>query len=168
MFWYVAHVKNGFATKIVTVLNNQENIEAFIPKKEMWFHGRESKSSYTTVELYPDYVFIKSKLNKEEFNMLFKEFFRTIAGLVEVLDYDNVYPLSKDEQYLLERLFNDHYVIERTLGKRVNTRFLPVSGPLIGLGDKITKVNRHKRCALLDFEVISNKMILAIEEVAST
>lgn len=33
MYWYIAHVKTGQANKLVSSLNKQENIEAFIPKK---------------------------------------------------------------------------------------------------------------------------------------
>lgn len=167
MFWYVAHVKNGFATKLVSILNGQENIVAFIPKKEKWFRGRENGSSYYTVELYPDYVFIKSNLNKEKFKEVFEVFFKTISGLVELLNYDDVYPMSRSEQDLFEQLFDGCHVIKRTLGKRVDSRFSPLSGPLRGLEDKIMKVNRHDHCAFLNFEILNNKMILAIEEVAN-
>lgn len=39
MFYNVTHVMLGFAVKLVTALNRQENMETFIPKKE----GRFSK-----------------------------------------------------------------------------------------------------------------------------
>ncbi|MFQ7174259.1 MAG: transcription termination/antitermination NusG family protein [Thomasclavelia ramosa] len=76
MYWYIAHVKIGQANKLVSSLNKQENIEAFIPKKEQWYRARD-KRTYVIKELYPDYVFIKSKLNKDEFDKKFKVF-RTI------------------------------------------------------------------------------------------
>lgn len=166
MFWYVAHVKNGFATKLVSVLNKHDDIDAFIPKKEMWFRGVNGRT-YRTVELYPDYVFIKSKFNKDEFNKAFKEFFETIKGLIEILDYDSVYSLSSDEQILFEHLFDDGNVIRRTLGQKINSRFMPISGPLKGFEKKIIKVDRHDRVAMLDIEFLNNKMLLPIEEVSS-
>lgn len=164
MFWYVAHVKSGFATKIVSVLNKKDNIDAFIPKKEMWFRGVTGKK-YRTVELYPDYVFMRSQLNRDEFDKAFKEFFKTISGLVDLLDYDYVYPLSMDEQLLFEHLLNGGNIIRRTKGIKMNAKFTPVSGPLKGLEDKIIKVNRHDRYAMLDMNILNNKMKLPIEEV---
>jgi transcription antitermination factor NusG len=165
MFWYVAHVKNGFATKIVSVLNKQDNIDAFIPKKEMWFRGVNGKK-YRTVELYPDYVFIRSQLNRDDFHKAFKEFFKTISGLVELLDYDSVYPLSMDEQLLFEHLLDKGNVIKRTKGLKINSCFIPTSGPLKGLEDRIIKVNRHDRYAILDMNILNNKMKLPIEELS--
>lgn len=167
MFWYIAYVKNGFANKIVSVLNKNKDIDAFIPKKEMWFRGMNGKK-YKTVELYPDYVFMRSQLNKDDFDKSFKEFFNTISGLVDLLDYDSVYPLSKDEQLLFEHLLNGGNIIKRTKGLKINSKFTPVSGPLKGLEDKIIKVNRHNRYAMLDMNILNNKMILPIEEVYST
>lgn len=63
MYWYIAHVKAGQASKLVSSLNKQEDIEAFVPKKEQWYRARD-KRTYVIKELYPDYVFIKSNLIK--------------------------------------------------------------------------------------------------------
>ena len=164
MFWYVAHVKSGFATKLVSTLNKINDINAFIPKKEVWFRGVNGRT-YRTVEVYPDYVFIKSKLDKVEFKNTFQEFFESIKGLMELLGNDEVYPLTVDEQLLFEHLLDGSHVIRRTVGQKIDSRFMPVSGPLKGLESKITKVNRHDRYAMLNIEFLNNKMMLPIEEV---
>ena len=39
MYWYIAHVKAGQANKLVNSLNKQEDIEAFVPKKEQWYRA---------------------------------------------------------------------------------------------------------------------------------
>ena len=93
MFWYVAYVKTRRASKLVASLNRQKYMEAFIPKKEQWYGGKDKKV-YLIKELYPDYVFIKSKLDKDEFENHFKELFEIIEGLVEMIDYKDVYPLT--------------------------------------------------------------------------
>ncbi len=165
MFWYVAHVKSGSAKKLVKSLNRQKNIEAFIPKKEKWFGRGKIKDTYIIQELYPDYVFIKSKLNKDEFNKMFKEFFCTIDGLIELLDYEDVYPLSQNEQMLLEKLFDNEHVIRHSEGENINSRFVALSGPLKGLEDKIVKVNRHNRFAILDCHILSGQLMVAINVV---
>lgn len=164
MYWYIAHVKTGQANKLVSSLNKQENIEAFIPKKEQWYRARD-KRTYVIKELYPDYVFIKSKLNKDEFDKKFKVFFRTIKGLIELLDYQDIYPLTLDEQSFLEKLFDGGYVIKHTLGNIINSRFNAIKGPLIGLEDKIIKLNRHDRFVTLDCTIFNGKFNVAIEMV---
>ena len=165
MFWYIAHVKSGFATKLVSVLNRQENMEAFIPKTERWFRSRESGTTYYVKELYPDYVFIKSKLNQNEFDEIFKDFFVTIKGLIEILNIDNLNALSYEEMLLFEKLFNGGDIIKRTIGKKENGKYKPSSGPLVGLESNIKKVDRHNRNATLEFEFLNNKLVLPIEEV---
>lgn len=165
MFWYVAHVKNNHAKQLVTALNRQEDIEAFIPKKERWFGRGKIRNSYIIQELYPDYVFIKSKLNKEEFDKMFKEFFHTIDGLIELLHNEDVSPLSSDEQVLLEKLFDNGHVIRHTVGESINSRFVAISGPLKGLEDKIVKVNRHNRFAILDCGIFTGKFTVAVNVV---
>lgn len=165
MFWYIAHVKNGNTKKLVTALNRQNDLEAFIPKKEKWFGRGKVKNTYIIQELYPDYVFIKSILNKDEFSNLFKEFFHTIDGLIELLDYEDVYPLNQDEQVILEKLFNNEHVIRCTEGESINSRFVAISGPLKGLEDKIVKVNRHNRFALLDCGIFAGKFTVPVNVV---
>lgn len=163
MFWYVAHVKSGFAVKLVTALNRQENMEAFIPKKERWFGRGGREARFLLKELYPDYVFIKSNLDKDRFNKQFKGFFKTIDGLIEILDYEDVYPFNIDEQKLLEKLFDGSHVIKHTTGNVVNRRFIPVNGPLVGLEDKIKKIDKHNRIATLDCGLLTGKLMVAID-----
>ena len=43
MFWYVAYVKTRRASKLVASLNRQKYMEAFIPKKEQWYGGKDKK-----------------------------------------------------------------------------------------------------------------------------
>lgn len=165
MYWYIAHVKSGFAAKLVSVLNRQENMEAFIPKTERWFRGREKGATYYETELYPDYVFIKSMLNQNDFDKKFKDFLITIKGLIEILNIDNLSALSYEETRLFEKLFNGGDIIKRTIGKKVDGKYKPTLGPLVGLESNIKKVNRHNRNATLEFEFLNNKLILPIEEV---
>ena len=101
MYWYVARCKTGRTKKLVSTLNKQVNMNAFIPKSERWF-GRQGKTKeFVVKELYPDYVFIKSNLDKETFDERFKEYFKTIRGLVDLLEYKDTYPLTSNEQVLL-------------------------------------------------------------------
>ena len=163
MYWYVARCKTGRTKKLVSTLNKQVNMNAFIPKSERWF-GRQGKTiEFVVKELYPDYVFIKSNLDKETFVERFKEYFKTIRGLVDLLEYKDTYPLTSNEQVLLEKLLDNTDTIKHTKGIVVDRRFVPTDGPLVGLEDMIKKVDKHRRMATLDTEILTGKLMLAIE-----
>lgn len=164
MFWYVVHVKLNRASQLVKFFNKQEATLAFIPKKEQWFNIKGIKD-YVVKDLYPDYVFIKSDLNKDEFEHKFKSFFNTVEGFVDLLEYDEVYSLTKEEQRFFEKLFNDGDVIRHSIGNTVNKRFIADSGPLKGLEDMIIKVNRHNRFATLKSSLFNDKFTVAVEVV---
>lgn len=68
MYWYIVHVKSINADKLVRKLNSKPNIEAFIPKKEKWFHVK-SVNNYVIEELHLDYVFIKTTIEKKNLIM---------------------------------------------------------------------------------------------------
>lgn len=162
MFWYVVHVKLNRASQLVNFFNKQEATLAFIPKKEQWFNIKGVKD-YVIKDLYPDYVFIKSMLDKEEFEKRFKDFFKTVDGFVDLLEYKEVYSLKKDEQVFFEKLFGNEDIIRHSVGENVNNRFVARSGPLKGLEDMIIKVNRHNRFATLKSSLFNDKFTVAIE-----
>lgn len=162
VFWYVVHVKLNRASKLVHFFNKQEATVAFIPKKEQWFNIKGVKD-YVVRDLYPDYVFIKSQLNKEEFEKQFNNFFKTVEGFVDLLEYDEVYSLKKEEQAFFEKLFGEGDIIRHSVGSNVNRRFKANSGPLKGLEDAIVKVNRHGRFATLKSGLFNGKFTVAIE-----
>ena len=45
----------------------------------------------------------------------------------------------------------------------MDRRFVPTDGPLVGLEDMIKKVDKHRRMATLDTEILTGKLMLAIE-----
>lgn len=163
MFWYVARCKTGRTKKLVNALNKQDYMSAFIPQNERCFGRRGKTIKFLIKELYPDYVFIKSDLDKDSFDKRFKEFFKSISGLVDLLEYADVYPLNNEEQLLLEKLLDGGHVIKHTDGVIVDRRFVPTNGPLVGLEDMIKKVDKHNRTATLDTEIFFGKLIVAID-----
>lgn len=166
MFWYVARCKSGNAGKLVSALNRQGEMNAFIPKNERWRGRGGHELKFLIKELYPDYVFIKSKLDKDEFANQFKKLFETIEGLIELINYKDVYPLTFDEQLFLEKLFNGRHIIRHSVGDSINSRFVASSGPLKGLENKIVKVDRHKRVVILDCNLFNRQFTVAAEVVS--
>lgn len=162
MYWYVARCKTGRTKKLVSTLNKQVNMNAFIPKSERCF-GRWETAEFIVKEIYPDYVFIKSDLDQEAFDEQFKEYFKTINGLVDLLEYKDTYPLTSEEQSLLEKLLDNTDTVKHTKGVIVDRRFVPTDGPLVGLEDMIKKVDKYRRFATLDTEILTGKLLVAID-----
>lgn len=85
--------------------------------------------------MYLSRVILIKKLDEQ-----FKEYFKTINGLVDLLEYKDTYPLISEEQFLLEKLLDNTDTIKHTKGVIVNRRFVPTDGPLVGLEDMIKKL----------------------------
>lgn len=167
MYWYIAHVNANRANKLVKFFNDQKNTWAFIPKMEKWYSMKGVKD-YVIKDLYPDYIFIKSPLNMEEFNERFKSFFKSVDSIAQLLEYDDVYSLNESEQELMERLFGDGYIIRHSVGNIVNSQLIVDKGPLVNLEDKVIKINRHHRIATLKTELFNNKLVVPLEVVNKT
>ena len=56
MFWYVVDRKIHKDDNLVTFLNKQEGIRAFVPKIEKWYSVRGVKD-YIVKDLYPDHSY---------------------------------------------------------------------------------------------------------------
>ena len=48
MYWYVIHAKVDRGSKIVKFFNNQEGVDAFIPKIEKWHNVKSVKDLLQT------------------------------------------------------------------------------------------------------------------------
>lgn len=167
MYWYVIHAKVDRGSKIVKFFNSQEGADAFIPKIEKW-HNVKSVKDYVIKDLYPDYVFVKSDMDNEAFNKKFKEFFESIEGFGELLEYEGVYALKDAEQDLMEKLFNGGHIIKRSIGNIVDKKLIVDTGPLLGLDDLVIKINRHHRVATLQTEFFDKKIMVPLEVISKS
>ena len=167
MFWYIVHVKSKGDKKLACYLNEQGNVKAFIPKVEKWYTINGIKD-YIIKDLYPDYLFIKTSLDKDEFYEEYKDFFGSINGIAEMLDYDDVYAFNQEEQMIMEKLFNKENIIKHSIGNIVNSKLIVDSGPLVNLEDKVIKIDRHHRTATLKNEFFNGTFKVPLEVVTKS
>ena len=149
MYWYVIHAKVDRGSKIVKFFNSQKGVDAFIPKIEKWHN-------------------VKSDMDNEAFNKKFKEFFESIEGFGELLEYEGVYALKDTEQDLMEKLFNGGHIIKRSIGNIVDKKLIVDTGPLLGLDDLVVKINRHHRVATLQTEFFDKKIMVPLEVISKS
>lgn len=162
MYWCVIHVKSGCLKEIINFFNAQENIYAFVPKIEKWFANSQVREYQTSV-MYPDYVFIKTSLSKEEFNGKFKHTLQSIQRLAHLLEYDDCIALDIREQALLEKMLNGGEIVKHSIGKIVNTVLEIEDGPLIGMEKQVKRIDRHKRQAVLNCDMLGRIMKVPLE-----
>lgn len=167
MDWYIMHVKSGNCQEIIDYLNDDQNIYAFLPKMEKWFSNFRVKE-FQTSYMYPDYIFIRTSLNQEEFKMKYDDFFHSINHKARLLEHDEVVSLSSVEQALLEKMFDNQDVIKHSTGLIVDSHLMIHDGPLIGLEKSIKRIDRHKRIAILDCNILGRIMKVPLEVISKS
>ena len=166
MYWYIVHIKLEQSSKLVKFFNQQNNTIAFVPKMERWYNIK-GKKNYIIKDLYPDYVFIKSEMDQLEFNERFKEFFKSIDGIAQLLEFEDVYVLKTEEQILMERLLDNKNIIRHSVGNIVNSKLIVEKGLLVNLENKVIKIDRHQRLAVLKSDFF-NKITVPLEVVSKS
>lgn len=152
--------------KVVAILSNKLNpnlYRPFIPLIEKSFR----RAGITTIEKrisFPGYVFIESHTSVAEFNGVTFRLLYSIKEVYAVLRYggkDNI-AIAEDERLFLSKLLGDNNCIELPSGviedgiARVNT------GALTGLEHLIKKVNRHRREATIEVNLLGEPKQLVI------
>lgn len=164
MFWYVVHAKPKCCQELIQFFNSQDNIYAFSPKMEKWFSS-SVKKEYVLTEMYPDYIFIKTNMNHKEFKDTYEHVFHSISRIAKLLEHDGVMALTENEICLLEHVFEDKDSISHSIGNIINSILYINKGPLVGMENRIKKIDRHKRMAFLDLDIFGKMMKVPLEIV---
>ena len=151
--WYVIQVCTGAEEKIKSLCEERipsEIVErCFVPYYERMYryHGQWNKEQK---RLIPGYVFLVSERLEELFFAL-----KQIQGLTRLLGTgDEIVPLSNAEINLLRRLGNDTELVEMSEGIIEGDNIIVTDGPLLGLEGYIKRIDRHKRIAYLEIEMV--------------
>ncbi|MBR3840871.1 MAG: antiterminator LoaP [Erysipelotrichales bacterium] len=155
--WYVLFVKSRNETKICEALL-RENYDAFIPMKEVIFRKSGMVEKVKKI-MFPSYVFVETDEDYITFNENLKLIKTKVSGIVRNLKYDNegTAPLTEPEIQLLNRLLGKKRVMEHSMGVIEGDRIIITEGPLMGFESQIIHVDRHKRQATLELDILGNK-----------
>lgn len=160
--WYVIQVFTRDEEKIVLMcqkLIGTREFEGsvlqrcFIPYTQ---RQRRYRGAWHTEQhpLFPGYVFLVSD-NAEE--LFFK--LKRVPGLTKILGTGwEFVPLTEEEVDLLQRLGGEKQIVETSIGVIENDRIIVSRGPLIGMEGLIKKIDRHKRLAWLEVEMMGRTM----------
>lgn len=154
--WYVIQVSTGKEEQILTMIKKygvQEYIkECFIPKYErrkkylgQW-HQEEAV-------LFPGYIFVISEQAEELYQAL-----KQIPQLTKLLGVGERWtPMTKEDIEIVEMLSGKERLVKYSEGYIAGTKVIVTSGPLLGLEGMIRKIDRHKRLAWLEIELLGRK-----------
>lgn len=159
MNWYVLYCLSHRTNRILSNLRRRKELEAFIPESEV-FH-RDSKE-ITTRPLFDHYIFIKTKLNQEEFNDLLLSMKEENDGLIRQLKNDGTSALRKEEIDFFEAVLDKKHIVRISYGYKSNGKTIITSGPLLAYQNHIVRVDTHNHTAYLDLTFFDRKIIVGI------
>lgn len=100
--------------------------------------------------LFPGYVFIISDAPQELIDRLKK-----VIGLTKLIGTGReIVPLTEHEVMFINKLANEDGLVEMSQGIIQGGRTIITSGPLKGFEGKILRIDRHKRTAKIELELM--------------
>ena len=108
--------------------------------------------------LFPGYIFAVTDRVDQLYNQLKKvpEFTRILGT------GDDIVPLSKSEESLLRRLSEDSETVGMSYGVQEGDRIIIKEGNLKGFESKIRKIDRHKRKAWIDIDLLGTERLVEV------
>lgn len=159
MYWYVLFVKAGKERKIEKYLSKQlnSNISSpFIPMQEMLFR-RAGIVKREIKFLFPGYVFIESILSDQQFLQEINPVVNRCSDIIGLLRYsDTEISMKESEKNMLITLCDSEYCIGASIGIIEGDNIYITDGPLKGLESIVRKVNRHRREAVIEIEIMGD------------
>ena len=151
--WYVIQVQSGTEEKIrqqcERTISPDILTRCYIPYYERMrrYEGAWHKEQKI---LLPGYLFLVSDRLEELYLNL-----KHVIGLTKLIGTGRqVVPLTESEIELLRKLGNDTELIEMSQGIIEGKKTVILSGPLQGMEGCIRKIDRHKRIAYLEIEMM--------------
>lgn len=151
--WYVVQVRAGTEERIRIQCEKQMASEimerCYIPYYE---RKRRYKGAWHMEKriLFPGYVFVISDEWEELFTGL-----KRVIGLTKLIGTGKeIVPLTEQEALFIKRLENEDGLVEMSQGIIQGGRTVITSGPLKGLEGCIRRIDRHKRIAWIEIEMM--------------
>ena len=142
MNWYILFALSAKLQKLLKILNNKKELYAFIPLIE--YYRRDIKG-YALKPLFPSYIFIKTKLNQTQFDILLASMKEDKDGLIKQLKYKDVAALSQEEINMFEGLLDSFGVLKMSQAYLIHHKAKIIEGPLQDFENEIIKIDKHKK-----------------------
>ena len=171
----ILYVRTGSEEKLLSLLKKNLNTEEyfpFCPVKETPYR-RKGVINKNRKHLFPGYIFIQTNIEACSISE------KLGLTLMKISQHKNIYKLlhygedKKDvvvrekERRNWERLFDSNFCITGSVGFIEGEKIRVTSGALVGMESRITKINRHKREAVVEIEMMGavRKVTLMLEVI---
>jgi transcriptional antiterminator NusG len=154
MNWYIIYVRGSYEEKLVEYLN-ECGFTAFVPMKAKYFRDNGVAKTVNQL-LFPNYIFVESDLDNVEFSEKLELLKKRKSGFVKQLRHDlqGTSALDSSEKAMIERLIGKNNIIENSIGFIENDKVVVTQGPLMGFESHIVYINRHKRIATIEIDIM--------------
>jgi transcriptional antiterminator NusG len=173
--WVILFVRTGSEKKGVRALKEKLNVTEYLPFLPTVETPRRSKGVICKERklLFPGYIFIQTEIEAGSIAERLKYALKDIVyhnDVYAILHYgDNEKDVAMREQERLhwERLFDSEFCVRGSVGFIEGDAIRIMSGALVGLESRIKRINRHKREAIVEMEVMgATREIRIMLEVA--
>lgn len=155
--WYVVQVASGkeqaTLERIQKFVDGSTLKEAFIPRRKV-IRKRRGEEFSVSEALFPGYVFVVTENPSELFSEL-----KRVPAFTRMLGCgsDSFLPLDQSEVDVLEAFCGAKRLAEMSRGIISGDGVRINEGPLRGYEGIIRKIDRHKRCAYVEMEIMGRK-----------
>ena len=178
--WVILFVRTGSEEKIARLLKeklNAEEYQPFLPVKET---PRRSKGVIRKERklLFSGYVFIQTEIEAGSIAKKLKSDLTDITGkwhedIYKILhngDNEKDVAVREKERLYWERLFDSDFCVTGSVGFIEGDTIRVMSGALVGMEKRIKKIDRHKREAVVEMEMMGGvrEVRLMLEVVEKT
>ena len=170
--WIVLFVRTGTEEKLLSILKSKLDTREympFIPSKEVPYRNKGVIKKLNKM-LFPGYLFIKTQVEQNRIADKLSIALRGLNGIYSILHYGNDknnVALKPQERLYIEQLLNDDFVATGSVGLIEGDEVKIISGPMTGLESRIKKINRHKRQAVIEMDIMgaSREVVLMLEVI---
>ncbi len=151
--WYVIQTQTGKEKRTKDLIERMVPSELYSEVRILYYETKRKYQGEWHLEqktMFPGYLFLITDQIEEIFLYL-----RKVPELTKVLGYgDDVVPISEKEEAFLTKISGGGNIVEMSYGIQVGDKIIVKEGILKGLESVIRKIDRHKRKALIEIEML--------------
>ncbi|MBR3241688.1 MAG: antiterminator LoaP [Parasporobacterium sp.] len=154
--WYVIQTQTGKELKVKQKIEMRLSPEVYEDCRIIYYETKrkyEGKWHLEKKTMFPGYLFIVTDKIEDVFLQLKK-----VPELTKLLGYgEEIVPITPKEEAFLSRISNEEHTVEMSYGIQDGDKIIVKEGVLKGLESIIRKIDRHKRKAFIEVEILGEK-----------
>jgi len=169
--WVVLFTRTGSEEELVQILKEKLSANEFLPFVPTEEAPYRSKGVVHKVRkpLFPGYVFLQTEVETKLIADNLKQALKNTKGIYSILHYgddEKDIVLRESERLYWERLFDTDFCTAGSIGFIEGDKIQVTSGALVGLECQIKKINRHKRIAVVEMDMMGGATALVFYTAA--